>query len=535
MKEKPTELRYFRKLNRFTTIAVYLTTAMLAYLIISSFISGAVSGADTNKAVKILKAIFGSDEVEPIYIRASVKKGNTEYAYTGDESSVSVTFYPSDAKNYPVSYSSSDEEVVSVDDDGKVTFLKRGSAKITVTVTEKPELTYSFTAYSYGKKPLDKNAELKAQAPSDEIKTGGKTAFILNDGETSLSTAVISSSDEKVVKIIDRTAYFVGAGKATITATFEDSTFTTLDLTVNNNPSAVYVTDVVFSENRTFLSGDKIKFSDVISGYKPVNGIKKLYATSSDDAVIEVKGETFTAKNAGTATVTFYSVYDEGFSKSVDLSVKYVTPTALAFDTPDTITVNGSVKLKAKHFPEGYSDKVTFTVVKGHGIIDANGNLKATFFDDITVGCQSLIDENLYVEKTFKIKLYSNFYSFVRKILGHFTLFALLGFGIWGSTFLLNNFLYSLLLSPGICFVCAGMCEMAQSITPGRYFSVADVFINFFGTLTGMALAVICVTVYCIVFRLINKSAYEKLKRAHEVISVKTVFLKRKKKADASR
>ncbi len=65
MKNKTTELTYFRRLQKFTTVAVYLTSIMLAYLLISSFISGSVSGADTTKVVKALKFLFGADEVEP--------------------------------------------------------------------------------------------------------------------------------------------------------------------------------------------------------------------------------------------------------------------------------------------------------------------------------------------------------------------------------------------------------------------------------------------------------------------------------------
>ncbi len=529
MKEKPTELRYFRKLNRFTTIAVYLTTAMLAYLIISSFISGAVSGADTTKAVKVLKSIFGADEVEPAYIKAGVKKGETDYNYAGDERTLTVTFYPSDAKKYPVSYSSSNEEVAKISDD-VVTFLKAGSVKITATAVDKPDLKYAFTAYCVGKSPLGGEATLKTSVKDSSVKVGGRTGFIVNDGATSVSCCKFSSSDENVIRIIDKTAFFVGAGKAEVTAAFEDLSTAKILLNVSVNSSAVYLNDVKFNEKKDFLSGEVVKFSDVIAGYKPVNAIYELYAVSSDEKIFEVKSNTLVAKDEGETAVTFYSVYDKAFSKTVELSVSYVKPSSLEITSPDTITVNGTVKLKAKHAPEEYSDKVTFRIIKGHGRIDKDGNLRATFFDKITVRCQSTIDENLYVDKTFTVKLYSNFYSFVRKVLGHFSLFALLGFGIWGATFLLSNFVYSLLVSPGICFVCAGLCEMAQSITPGRYFSIADVFINFTGTLTGMIIAMIGVGIYCLVFRLINKGAYEKLSRAHEVISVKTVFFKRKKK-----
>ncbi len=531
MKNKTTELTYFRRLQKFTTVAVYLTSIMLAYLLISSFISGSVSGADTTKVVKALKFLFGADETEPTSIVAKVKKGETVYNYAGDKKNLTVTFYPSDSKKYDVSYSSSDEEVAKISDD-VITFLKRGTTNITATVDGKPDLKHTFTAYCLGKSPFGGSATLKPSASQSSLKVGGRTGFIINDGETSVTCCKFSSSDESVVKIIEKTAFFVGEGSADVTALFEDSSTSKSTLNVSPNPSAVYLNDLEFVDNKDYFSGQEVKFTDIISGYKPINAVKELYATSSDENVATVKSSSIVFKNEGSATVTFYSVYDSSFSKSVDLKVFYVKPTSLEITSPDTITVNGTLKLKAKHNPEGYTDKVTFTIIKGHGKIDEDGNLRATFFDDITVRCQSTIDEDLYVDKTFKVKLYSNLYSFVRKVLGHFSLFALFGFGIWGSTFLLTNFLYSIIFSPGICFVCAGLCEMAQSITPGRYFSVADVFINFAGTLTGMLVAMLSVGMFCLIYKIANKKSYEKLSRAHSMISVKTVFFKRKKKKE---
>lgn len=526
---KRRELLYFKRLQRLATAAVFLTTLLLIYLFLSSFISGAVSGSDTKKVMGMLVSVFGQDtkDAEPSSITASVEKKSTSYRYDGETAQITVNFLPSGAKSYPVVYESSNADAVSVDDNGLLTYRAAGSSKITITTqTEKP-LTYSFNVWSQGKSPVagEVKAELKTKKPA----VGGSSSFVINGGLTSSGVAKYSSLNKDVVSVVDSTAYFIKEGTATLRATFEDESFIDFTVNVSKNDKMVYLNDLTFAEETTFLSGEKFAATTLISAYKPDNAIKKFIVTSDNPSVVKVEGQNLVMKDRGVANLTYTSIYDDDFSKTVSVTVEKTMPTSLEITSGDTVNINGTISLTVKHSPVAYPDDVTWTVVSGYGQLSNGNKLKAVFFGKIKVRCQSTLNPDLTAEKVITVKLYSDFYSFVRKILGHFSLFALLGLGVWGSLFLLTNPKYSVVLAPGICFILAALCEMFQACTPGRYFTIGDVFINFFGTLTGIIIGIVIVTLFCVIMRLVSKSSFKKLKEAYSWTTIYTVFGKLKK------
>ncbi len=526
---KRRELLYFKRLQRLTTAAVFLTTLLLIYLFLSSFISGAVSGSDTKKVMGMLVSVFGQDtkDAEPSSITASVEKKSTSYRYDGETAQITVNFLPSGAKSYPVVYESSNSDAVSVDDNGLLTYKAAGSSKITITTQTENPLTYSFNVWSQGKSPIEGEAtvELKTKSPA----VGGSSSFVINGGLTSSGVAKYSSLNKDVVSVVDSTAYFIKQGTAALRATFEDESFIDFTINVNKNDKMVYLNDLMFTEETTFLSGDKFAATTLISAYKPDNAIKKFIVTSDNPSVVKVDGQNLVMKDRGVANLTYTSIYDEGFSKTVSVTVEKTMPTSLEITSADTVNINGTISLTVKHSPVAYPDDVTWIVVSGYGQLSNGNKLKAVFFGKIKVRCQSTLNPDLTAEKVITVKLYSDFYSFVRKILGHFSLFAVLGFGVWGSLFLLTNPKYSVVLAPGICFILAALCEMFQACTPGRYFTIGDVFINFFGTLTGIVIGIIVVTLFCVIMRLVSKTSFTKLKEAYSWTTIYTVFGKLKK------
>lgn len=526
---KGQELKYFKRLNRLATTAVYLTTILLTYLLLSSFISGAISGSDTQKVMGLLLTFFGQDEEDTgeTKISAKIEKGDNTYFYDEDETKITVTF--SSKKTYPLNYASSDENIATVSDDGVVKFLSMGSAVITVTsdVGEKV-LTCTVNVSSKGKNPLDGKGALSLKTETPKV--GEKSGFTVNDGKTAVGVVKFTSLDESKIKIIDNEAYFIKDGTATLRGTFEDGSYKDFSVTIAQNPKAVYLEDISFNKTNTYLSGEKISINDFITSYTPSNALKKIIVTSSNDDIVTISGGNLIMKDKGDAIITFTSVYDESFVRKVVVTVEKVTPTSLVVTAPDTVKLNSTITLTVDHSPVSYPDDVTWTVVSGFGRIVDGNKLKAEFFGKIKVHYQSKLNPELSGDKVISVKLYDNFYSFVRKILGHFSLFALLGLGIWGSCFLLTNPLYSAVIAPGLCFIFSAFSEMFQACTPGRYFTIGDVFINFFGTLTGMFIGIIIVTVFCVIFRLVSKESFKKLKNAYSWITIRTVFFKSKKR-----
>ena len=113
----------------------------------------------------------------------------------------------------------------------------------------------------------------------------------------------------------------------------------------------------------------------------------------------------------------------------------------------------------------------------------------------------------------------------MRKLIGHFMLFAVIGFGL-ASTFLLfiKPRAIALPLSVATGFGLAVVSEALQlpAVTTGRYATWSDVLIDFFGSTLGVVAALIIFAIILLAFRL-SKSRAE-FKRALGAVSAKTVF-----------
>lgn len=116
----------------------------------------------------------------------------------------------------------------------------------------------------------------------------------------------------------------------------------------------------------------------------------------------------------------------------------------------------------------------------------------------------------------------------VRKFMGHGGLSALLGFGIFGTLFLLCKRKWGCaLFSAPLAFVYAGISEGIQYFTPGRFCTITDVLIDFIGALIGMGVAIVLVALVLGIWRLASKRALIHL-RMHTKSSISKPCLKRR-------
>lgn len=143
------------------------------------------------------------------------------------------------------------------------------------------------------------------------------------------------------------------------------------------------------------------------------------------------------------------------------------------------------------------------------------------------IRCTSTLNPDLYVEKTIEVKLFADAYTFVRKLMGHAGLSALLGFGIFGTLWLLarhrwNAYVFTAPLA--LCY--AGISELIQHFTPGRFCTMADVITDFLGALFGAAVACVIVAIVCLVWRLANKKSFDNARHLRSILTFSTVFRK---------
>lgn len=205
--------------------------------------------------------------------------------YIGDTSKLIATVEPEDAINKNVIWESSDSSIVSVDSEGNVKALKKGTATITVT-TDDGEFTAKAQVVVKEKVVSETNKEKPNNGTANNGNTNGgttnsgnsenteeptpptetvinvtgvtldKTALTLTEGGSSKLTATVNPSNannKNVTWVSSNTAVAtvdsngnvtaVKAGTATITVTTVDGGYTaTCQVTVNEKPASYSVT-----------------------------------------------------------------------------------------------------------------------------------------------------------------------------------------------------------------------------------------------------------------------------------------------------
>ncbi len=134
----------------------------------------------------------------------------------GDTETLTTIITPENATNKDVSYKSSDESIVIVDENGKITAIGEGVAKITVTLNDDSSKTDVVTVSV--KKPHVNVDKVEADRSEIEIEIGETdkiTATITPDNAT-VKDVVFESDDESIV-IVDENGNITAVGEGTAT------------------------------------------------------------------------------------------------------------------------------------------------------------------------------------------------------------------------------------------------------------------------------------------------------------------------------
>lgn len=258
----------------------------------------------------------------------------------------------------------------------------------------------------------------------------------------------------------------------------------------------------------------------------PSNIISK----SSDTNVVSADTTHLHAYKPGTATITYFSIYDNTITATLHVTVPDVVD-GLTVVAPDRCVKGGKIDLTA-YTGGNVTKNVKWEVVKGEGSIDENGVFTSDKSGKVTVRATYVGRPDLTVEKTITVSVFDTFHTLIRKGLGHFSLFLVLGFGLFGTFFLLIKPRWaSLPLSLLSAFVVAGISEMFQLpvFTSGRYATWQDVAIDFLGALSGIGIAVIAVSIVGLVWFKAKPESFKNMKNEFSFLTFKTSFKKQEK------
>ena len=289
----------------------------------------------------------------------------------GDTHQLVATIQPENTTIQTVAWTSSNEEVATVDENGLVTAKAAGSALITATTDN------GLTATCNVLVPVEVT-EVKLDKSTGTISVGRTlqlTATVSPD-DASDKTITWTSSNNEVAKVDSKGLVTgVATGTATITATSVNGKTATCEITV-----VVGVTSVSLDKNEATLEiGGTVNLTATIL---PENaGNKNVTWVSSDLSVASVENGTVTAKAAGTAVI---SVITEDGKKEATCTVTVEAPvvevTGVTLDkTEATLDVGGTIVLKATVAPGDATNKsiswkssdTSVAVVDDNGVVTA--------------------------------------------------------------------------------------------------------------------------------------------------------------------
>ena len=311
-----------------------------------------------------------------------VTLNKTELSLTvGGTETLTATVAPENATNKAVKWTTSDQKIATVDENGKVTAVAAGTATITATTED-------------GGKTASCKVTVSGIPVTGVTLNKNTLALTVGGSETLTATIAPSNAANKAVKwttsdgkiaTVDENGKVtaVAPGTATITVTTADGG-KTASCTVTVTAAVVKVTGISLDKTSLELTeGDTAKLTATV---KPDNASNKgITWSSSSNGVATVGADgTVTAKGAGTATVTV-STNDGDFKASCTVTVKAKPPAVIPVEN---LAINsGSLELKigesgrltAAVSPDNATDKtVTWTSSDSSVVsVDENGNLTA--------------------------------------------------------------------------------------------------------------------------------------------------------------
>lgn len=152
----------------------------------------------------------------------------------GEETTLKATINPSYAENKKVKWESSDEKIVKVDENGKVTAIKKGTAEIKVITEDgNKEATCKVTVNT----PPIKSISFKNEKQTVYINTKTTLVTVADPVTSEIENPIWTSSNEEVATVANGVITSLSIGQTTITVSNQDNTITaSIEITVINKP-----------------------------------------------------------------------------------------------------------------------------------------------------------------------------------------------------------------------------------------------------------------------------------------------------------
>ena len=342
--------------------------------------------SDTGKVVVRSYEVKSADKPEqPVEVPITEVQLGREALdmYEGDTFKLTATVLPvntTDSKD--ISWSSNNEAVATVSEDGKVTAKSVGTAVITATSTNGKTASCTVTVE---KKhiPITEVSLSESAVGIIEGNTHKLTATVLPENTTDSKSVSWSSNNEAVATVSeDGTITAKSVGTVVITAT--SSNGKTADCTVTVSKKEIPITEVHLDKSSaTLTEGDS---TTLVATVLPENTTdsKSIKWSSSNVAVatVDLMGKV-TAKSAGTAVITATSENGKTAECTVTVEKKLIPITEVSLSESAVGIIEGNThKLTATVLPENTTDSKSVSW-------SSNNEAVATVSEDGTITAKS--------------------------------------------------------------------------------------------------------------------------------------------------
>lgn len=592
--ETTSQRKYFKGLRALALTALFCTIALTLFIWGEALTPGDKSAIQSVKVSDNIQSAMKSDEPAPPvsavtgYVVKSVRRDgkvltDVDHYYTGDVLELGVKCLPENADTSKLYFErgfDESEDYINVEENGEVTLSKWGYHRVVIKSKDNPDnVLYDLKIYNEGVNP-DKVKGIKAEihlgSELVEAKDGiitletceeyklsvlAVTADEYNDyGASTIETEILYGVSTIETEILidgekfnnDGKIFFLPAkqwfyplkptdGDLELKIKLGDKTVSqNIRIVKGSRPEAtgfIFDSDRVSGKDGSFSLAMKKDEHLVITsqlGFRAENESEgapsNIISKSSDTNVVNASTTHLHAYKPGTATITYFSIYDNTITATLHVTVPDVVD-GLTVVAPDRCVKGGKIDLTA-YTGGNVTKNVKWEVVKGKGSIDENGVFTSDKSGKVTVRATYVGHPDLTVEKTITVSVFDTFHTLIRKGLGHFSLFLVLGFGLFGTFFLLIKPRWvSLPLSLLSAFVVAGISEMFQLpvFTSGRYATWQDVAIDFLGALSGIGIAVIAVSIVGLIWFKAQPESFKNMKNEFSFLTFKTSFKKQEK------
>lgn len=525
------------------------------------------------------------------YVVKSVRRDgkvltDVNHYYTGDVLELGVKCLPENADTSKLYFErgfDESEDYINVEENGEVTLSKWGYHRVVIKAKDNPDnVLYDLKIYNEGVNP-DKVKGIKTKIYLGSELVDAKDGIITletceeyrlsvlavtddeyNDyGASTIETEILYGVSTIETEILiggekhnaNDKIFFLSAKQWFYPLKTTDGDYLTLEIKLGDKTvsqririvegSKPEATGFTFGNKQRVTKNDDGSFSLAMKkdehlvitsqlGFRAINESEgapsNIISKSSDTNVVNASTTHLHAYKPGTATITYFSIYDNTITATLHVTVPDVVD-GLTVVAPDRCVKGGKIDLTA-YTGGNVTKNVKWEVVKGEGSIDENGVFTSDKSGKVTVRATYVGRPDLTVKKTITVSVFDTFHTLIRKGLGHFSLFLVLGFGLFGTFFLLIKPRWvSLPLSLLSAFVVAGISEMFQLpvFTSGRYATWQDVAIDFLGALSGIGIAVVAVSIVGFVWFKAKPESFKNMKNEFSFLTFKTSFKKQEK------